>query len=316
MIHTSFSQLGKFVNLLKKNSEDTVKPNVDLLNLKSSEIENNVKTLKALGYDITDNLTLVSIPDDLLPWEVQNNLNTRLMGNRIYYMDEVKSTQDIAIEMATNPLENGTVIIAKTQTHSRGRQDKQWISPPGGIWMSIIIKPNFEPINSTLVPACISLAIANAIQSIIGISVNLKWPNDIMIGDKKVAGILIDSVMAQEIISYMVIGIGINLNVNAKEISKNMSESVDVASLNYSGSRIEFIQSILRNIEFTFNMIGKDHDKIINDWTGLSSTIGKMVTVTTLTSTITGKALRLDPDGALVISNDSIHRVLSGSLTF
>ncbi|WOV93168.1 MAG: biotin--[acetyl-CoA-carboxylase] ligase [Candidatus Nitrosoabyssus spongiisocia] len=316
MIHTSFSQLGKFVNLLKKNSEDTVKPNVDLLNLKSSEIENNVKTLKALGYDITDNLTLVSIPDDLLPWEVQNNLNTRLMGNRIYYMDEVKSTQDIAIEMATNPLENGTVIIAKTQTHSRGRQDKQWISPPGGIWMSIIIKPNFEPINSTLVPACISLAIANAIQSIIGISVNLKWPNDIMIGDKKVAGILIDSVMAQEIISYMVIGIGINLNVNAKEISKNMSESVDVASLNYSGSRIEFIQSILRNIEFTFNMIGKDHDKIINDWTGLSSTIGKMVTVTTLQSTITGKALRLDPDGALVISNDSIHRVLSGSLTF
>lgn len=316
MIHTSFSQLGKFVNLLKKNSEDTVKPNVDLLNLKSSEIENNVKTLKALGYDITDNLTLVSIPDDLLPWEVQNNLNTRLMGNRIYYMDEVKSTQDIAIEMATNPLENGTVIIAKTQTHSRGRQDKQWISPPGGIWMSIIIKPNFEPINSTLVPACISLAIANAIQSIIGISVNLKWPNDIMIGDKKVAGILIDSVMAQEIISYMVIGIGINLNVNAKEISKNMSESVDVASLNYSGSRIEFIQSILRNIEFTFNMIGKDHDKIINDWTGLSSTIGRMVTVTTLQSTITGKALRLDPDGALVISNDSIHRVLSGSLTF
>ena len=316
MIHTSFSQLGTFVNLLKENSKDTVKNNTDLLDLKSSEIENNVKILNALGYDITDNLKLVSIPDELLPWEVQNNLTTSLIGNRIYYMDEVKSTQDIAIEMATNPLENGTVIIAKTQTHSRGREDKKWISPSGGIWMSIIIKPDFEPINSTLVPACISLAIANAIQSIIGISVNLKWPNDIMINDDKVAGILVDSVMIQEIISYMVIGIGINLNVNAKEISKNISESVGVANLNYSGSRIEFIQTILRNIESTLDMIGKDNDKIINDWTSLSSTIGRMVTVTTLQSTITGKALRLDPDGALVLSNDSIHRVLSGSLVF
>jgi len=218
MIYSSFDNVSmiKILSLLKSHKSEYLSGQdlSDVLKISRVAIWKHIKKIRSLGYKIESRqqsgYKLIDMPDLLLPWEITENLKTKFIGKRAYYFDSIDSTQDFALKIASQDNENGTVIISKKQTGGKGRMKRKWFSPVGGIWMSVIIHPDFDISNITLVPIATSLALCMAIEKTIKIRPKLKWPNDITIKGKKVAGILVDTSIESNKIESLILGVGIN----------------------------------------------------------------------------------------------------------
>jgi BirA family biotin operon repressor/biotin-[acetyl-CoA-carboxylase] ligase len=295
--------------------------------LSRAAVWKHIKKLQSLGYKIDSKpksgYKLIKTTDLLLPWEICDGLETKFLGKRIYYFDILDSTQSFAIELASKKIESGTLVISEKQTHGRGRLDRKWVSPSGGIWLSLILHPEFEISVSTLFPLITSLALAIAIEKILKIKPKLKWPNDVTINDKKVAGILIDASIESGKIDYLVLGIGINFKINPAEIEKTIKHTANyygVTTLlkkNETMNPIKLVQRFLVELEKLYQIsLKKNPEFFIREWTRRSSTIGKTITITLPNEILSGKVLKIDADGALVISNkDKIRRIIVGDIS-
>jgi BirA family biotin operon repressor/biotin-[acetyl-CoA-carboxylase] ligase len=242
------------------------------------------------------------------------------LGKRVYYFDSTDSTQNFAMEIASNDKENGTVIISKKQTVGRGRMKRKWKSPTGGIWMSIIIHPKFDISYTTLVPIATSLALCMAIEKILKIKPKLKWPNDVTLKGKKVAGVLVDTSIISNKIENMILGIGINFKIKPHELASTIKKTPNfygVATLvKKNGKALPLVQQFLRELENVFQLINSRRIKKINsEWTKRSSTIGRNVSIITDEGNVNGKAVKIDSDGALIISKGKkSERILVGDI--
>jgi len=270
-----------------------------------------------LGYRLVKNTKL------LLPWEVTDGLKTKILGRRIYYFDSIDSTQNFAQKIATDPKENGTVIIAQKQTKGRGRLGRRWVSPSGGIWLSVILRPDFDISLVTLFPIASSLALARAIEKTLKIKTELKWPNDVTLKGKKIAGMLIDASIESNKISNLILGVGINFNIETKKLERTIKKSENyygVATLtnkDENASSVHLVQSFILELEKIFETLkAKDVNIVIQEWTKRSSTIGKKITILLEGRKIGGKAMKLDKDGALLLKeNKKTHRILVGDVS-
>ncbi|HYL67439.1 MAG TPA: biotin--[acetyl-CoA-carboxylase] ligase [Nitrosopumilaceae archaeon] len=330
-MYTSFdnTSLVKIVTLLKSHKSEYLSGQdlSDSLKLSRAAVWKHVKKLQSLGYKIDSKpksgYKLIKTTDLLLPWEISDGLQTKFIGKRIYYFDTLDSTQNFAIELASKKIESGTIVISEKQTHGRGRLDRKWVSPSGGIWLSLILHPEFEISVSTLFPLITSLALAIAIEKILKIKPKLKWPNDVTVGNKKVAGILIDASIESGKIDYLVLGIGINFKINPTEIEKMIKHTANyygVTTLlkkNENMNPIKLVQRFLVELEKLYQIsLKNDLKNIMQEWTKRSSTIGKSISIKLPDEKLSGKALRIDDDGALVISSkDKIRRVIVGDIT-
>jgi BirA family biotin operon repressor/biotin-[acetyl-CoA-carboxylase] ligase len=226
------------------------------------------------------------------------------------------------MKMVNESKKEGTIIIAEKQTGGRGRSGRKWISPKGGIWFSIILHPKFNISNTTLFPIASSLALSYAIEKTCKITTELKWPNDLTIKGKKLAGMLVDASFESNRIEKLVLGVGINFNVNIKEIEKILKKTPNyygVSSLNDQKNKsnpIELIQSFLLELEIVYNELNNNQiRKIITEWTKRSSTIGKKVEIRTDNGKIKGVATKIDYDGGLIVaSNGKIDKVIAGDI--
>jgi len=215
------------------------------------------------------------------------------------------------------------VIIAEKQTSGKGRLGRKWISPKGGIWLSIILQPKFDISVITLFPIASALALSNAIEKTLSIKSELKWPNDITIKGKKVAGMLVDASLESNKIENLILGVGINFNVDIRQIEKNLKNTPNfygIASLSEQNKTVKsilLVQSFLMELEHMYNLLNDgDTKKIIRDWTRRSSTIGQNIELSTEDGKIRGKAIKIDEDGALVIlENKKNRRITSGDIT-
>ncbi len=297
----------------------------DVLKISRVAVWKHIKKIKELGYEVEskqkEGYRLVSNTDLLLPWEVSQGLETKLIGNEIFYHETLGSTQDHAIKMATDQKNNGVVVIAQKQTGGRGRAGRHWISPKGGIWLSIILHPEFDISVATLFPIASSLALSKAIEKCFNITPELKWPNDVTIKGKKIAGILVDASLESNKIESIVLGVGINFDVKIKEVEKSLKNTPNfygVESLKKfkkDVKQIQFVQVFLSELEKIFEVLDSNQiKKIIKEWTARSSTIGKNVKLVTKEGKISGKAIKIDDDGALVISDKKNTRVLAGDI--
>lgn len=283
---------------------------------KISSLGYKIESKQKLGYRLTENTKL------LLPWEIIDGLKTKKIGQRVYYFDSIDSTQSYANDIASDPKEDGTLIIAQKQTGGRGREGRKWASPEGGIWFSVIIQPKLDVGITTLIPIASSLALRNTISKTLNIESELKWPNDVTINHKKVAGMIADIALESNKISNLVLGIGINFDVNSKTIEAKFRETPNfygacsLSEFNGLINPVEFLQSYLVELEKTFIMLEKGKVKeIIREWTKNSSTIGKKITVTMDDSKIVGKALKIDDDGALIVqSKDKKYKITAGDI--
>ena len=297
----------------------------DVLKISRVAVWKHIKKIQALGYTVESKqklgYKLISNSDTLFPWEIISGLKTKLIGQQAYYFDSIDSTQSQALKMADDHTKNGAIIVAAKQTGGTGRQGRRWISPKGGIWFSIILHPKFDISIATLFPIASSLALSNAIEKTFKISPELKWPNDVTIKGKKLAGILVDASLESNRIESLVLGIGINFNINVKQIEKTLKGTANfygVASLSEQKkkvSSIQLIQIFLMELEKIYSLLNAQQTKkIISEWTRRSSTIGRDVEINTRDGKIRGKAIRIEKDGALVLDDDKNSRIIAGDV--
>ena len=329
MMLTSFdnSSFLKILSFLKAHKSEFLSGQdmSDILKISRVAVWKDIKKIRSLGYKIESKQNLgyrlVDSSELLLPWEVTQNLNTKFLGKRVYYFDTIDTTQNFAMKIASKSNENGTVVISKKQTGGRGRMKRKWKSPAGGIWMSIILHPKFDVSYATLVPIATSLALCIAIEKILKIKPELKWPNDVTLKGKKIAGILIDTSIVSNEIENMVLGIGINFKIKPRELANTIKKTPNfygVATLvKKNENALPLVQQFLYELENIFQLINSGHiKKIKNGWTKRSSTIGRSVSIITNEGNLNGKAVKIDSDGALIISKGKkIERILVGDIT-
>ncbi|MBI4641400.1 MAG: biotin--[acetyl-CoA-carboxylase] ligase [Candidatus Tectomicrobia bacterium] len=257
----------------------------------------------------------------MVPLNLQLNLSTTLIGKRFYHYDEVTSTNDIAIDFASLGVEEGSVVIAESQTKGKGRLGKSWISPSGvGLYFSIILNPSLPLKQIPLLTLAAGVAAARAIAEITHLRVFLKWPNDIMIGGKKAGGILAEARIEGDTIKVVVIGIGVNVNTPLSQFPEEVREHS--TSLSKEASREIDRSLLLAKILETFDgiylkVINQEHDEILQAWRTLSNTLGEEVLIQSGSERIEGKAVDIDWDGSLLVRTEkgTLEKVASGEAT-
>jgi len=330
-MYTSYDNIGllKVLKFLKSHKDDFLSGQdlSDVLKISRVAIWKHIKTIKSLGYKIESKqklgYRLVKNSEKLLPWEITDGLETKTIGKKVYYFDTIDSTQNYAIEISKKKNENGSVVISQRQTAGRGRMNRKWITVKGGLSMSIILHPKFDVSTTTLFPMAASLALATTIQKTMNIKPNVKWPNDVVIKGKKVAGMIVDASIESNLIESMILGVGINFKVDTKHLESQLKGTENfygVASLlkaNNSTTPLKMIQNFLSELEKIIALLDRgETSKIIQKWEKISSTIGKKVSVKTNNGTITGLAKKINSDGSLnIVKNGKVQRLLVGDIS-
>jgi len=330
MIYNSFEDTGllRVLKFLKEHNTEYLSGQdlSDVLHISRVAVWKHIKKIQALGYTVEskqkEGYKLTKKSDLLLPWEITTELDTKLLGQQAYYYDSVDSTQTEALKIANESNKEGIIIIAEKQTGGKGRSGRKWISPKGGIWFSIILHPKFDISNITLFPIASSLALSNAIEKTCKITTELKWPNDLTIKGKKLAGMLVDASLESNKIENLVLGVGINFEVNSKEIEKvlkNTPNFYGVSSLSEQKNKIkpiQLIQSFLLELEKIYEQLNNNQrKKIISKWTKRSSTIGKKIEVETHQGKVKGDAIKIDDDGGLVVKDkEKTNKIFAGDI--
>ncbi|MBT8251877.1 MAG: biotin--[acetyl-CoA-carboxylase] ligase [Nitrosopumilus sp.] len=330
MIYNSFDSPGlvKVLTFLQTHNTEYLSGQdlSDVLRISRVAIWKHIKKIQELGYTVESKqklgYKLTSNSDALLPWEITSGLKTKKIGKKAYYFDSIDSTQNQALKMSEDTSNDGTIIIAAKQTGGKGRLGRKWISPKGGIWFSIILHPKFDISITTLFPIASSLALSYAIEKTFKIKPELKWPNDVTIKGKKVAGMLVDVSLESNKIESLVLGVGINFDVDVKQIEKNLKDTPNfygVASLREQKIKIKpkiLVQTFLLELEKIYELLNRKQTKsIISNWSKRSSTIGKKVELNTIEGKIKGDAVKIDDDGALIVSEkNKTSKIIAGDI--
>lgn len=285
-----------------------------------SAISKRINLLRKYGYDIESShrrgYRLASETNLPVPWELAKVLDTLFVGkDKIIYRLTTHSTQNLAILLAEkNSDSDGTVIIAEHQKSGRGRKNRKWLSPKGGIWLSVVLRPCMPASNITLLPFAAALAVCDAIKKTTQLDAKLRWPNDVTISGKKVAGILIDSSVEAERINYAVIGIGVNANVDSSMISLHLKKSIKVTSLSnelgHETSILGLTKEILERLEYYY--VELEHrvpHTIIEKWKKNSDILGQKVALMQSNRTIQGIAADVKDDGSLLVKADNCQDI-------
>jgi len=327
LIYNSFDDTGllRVLTFLKAHNTEYLSGQdlSDVLRISRVAVWKHIKKIQLLGYTVEskqkEGYKLTANSGLLLPWEIVSGIKTKVLGQQAYYFDSIDSTQNQAMKMANDLKNNGAIIIAEKQTGGKGRSGRKWISPKGGIWLSVILHPKFDISITTLFPIASSLALSYAIEKICKINPELKWPNDLTIKGKKVAGMLVDASLESNRIENLVLGVGINFKIDVKKIEKILKKTPNyygVASLNKDGDAIALVQCFLLELEKMYELLNtKQTTKIIAEWTKRSSTIGKEVEIDTVNGKIKGKASKIDEDGGLLVKDKGkITKIIAGDI--
>ena len=309
MSYTSFDNVGlvKVLSFFQTHDSEYLSGQdlSDVLKISRVAVWKHIKKIQTLGYKIESKqklgYRLIDNTEKLLPWEITRDLKTQLIGKRVYYFEEIDSTQNFAQNIAADKKENGTIIIAEKQTSGRGRLDRKWTSPKGGIWFSLIIHPKFDVSSSTLIPILSAVALSKSIKSVLDIETEVKWPNDITMNGKKVAGVLVDASFQTNSIDYLILGIGINFDIDTKKLEKRLTKTPNfygIDSLREKEDKTppkkllkEFLLQFEKNL---FQLDKGEKSKIIKEWTKRAAGIGKKITINTSNGKISGISQGID----------------------
>lgn len=219
---------------------------------------------------------------------------------RIHYHAEVDSTMNLARELAAAGCPHCSVVVADKQRAGRGRLQRHWLSAEGGLYFSMVLRPELLPREAPLVNLAVALEVVATLEACCGIRAALKWPNDVLVKERKIAGILSQMEMEGESLTFLNIGVGINLN-NAPEISDKPA----ISALQLTGRRTPravFLSAFLDRFEQRLATFSRT--AVVKDWKEKSITLGRRVTIATVRETYDGLAVDIDDDGALVLQSD------------
>lgn len=291
------------------------------LSISRTAVWKHIKQLQHQGYVITatpnKGYMLKKSPDTPFSQEIREGLKTKCMGKKVHFFPTISSTNNKAKHYAKNGGSEGTIVISEIQTAGRGRKDRMWSSPKGGLWFSIILRPSLPPQKAMLVTMTASLALSEAIKKTIGLKTEIKWPNDLLIAGKKVCGILTELSAEMDQINYMIIGIGLNVNNQIPEELQPKSVSLK-SSAHRHISRVCLLRSILHSFDQWYQILMRgDEETIKNTWLSVSQIIGKQVMITDEHTTITGVVKGIDPQGCLRIKTaEGEQQIITGDVHY
>ncbi len=245
---------------------------------------------------------------------ITKGLQTSIIGRRVIYLSSVDSTMDAARSEALKGAPNGTVIIAGEQTWGRGRLKRNWLSPEGNIALSIILYPDIKSLPYLIMIA--SLAVVNSIESVTGVKAAIKWPNDILINEKKVCGILIENEVRGNKVVYSIVGIGINVNLKVSDHAEIANTATSLKNETGKDDLRMIIRSLLMEFDGLYLQLS-ERKPIFKQWRDKLITLGRHVRATSGNQIIEGVAEDVDEGGALMIrgTDGTITTVVAGDVT-
>jgi len=302
------------------------------LGITRAAVWKKIKAMREKGYVIEGSASkgyrLIKTPEFSV--EELKTLVRGDFGKEIIFHESIDSTNALAMELAERGLPHGTVVIADRQTKGKGRLGRIWFSPPkGNVYMSVIVRPELEPKDATLLTIMSAVSCARAMKNSTGLDVKIKWPNDLMLSERKIGGILTEMKSDQDRIIFAVIGVGINVNARldafppeVRAIATSVIEELGGKKDTREASRTRIIAGILKELEQWFKiMMTGGRKQLINEWKKLSSTLGKKVKVVSGQDTFSGIAENIDDAGMLILKLSSasgggaLKRISAGDVT-
>ena len=250
--------------------------------------------------------------------KISKNLDTKYIGKNLYIYNEVNSTNTVAKFLAMNDVENGSVVISEKQNAAKGRSGKSWESPLGGVWLSIILNPNVDYSKLPLLTLATGVAVAKMLEKVGVKNPQIKWPNDIMIYGKKVCGILTEAVTTFNTIENVIIGVGIDANLDITDFPKELQDGtttieIELGKKEDENTLIKIFLEEFEKISELFNNEG--YEEILKEWRKRSYTIGKIVEVREpFNKHYDGYVVGIGKEGALIVEkiDGTFEKVISG----
>ncbi len=281
--------------------------------------------LRKVGYDIEASphfgYKLVSSPDALHADDLLARLgNTKVVGRDIQVFEQTTSTNDVVERLARDGVKEGAVVFAESQTKGRGRLGRKWSSPTHkGLWLSVLLRPDLRPQETTQLTVISATALRRAIKTVTGLSADIKWPNDLLLGGKKVAGILTEMSAETDRVRHVIIGIGVDVNQDASDLPGELRPIATSLKMESGDeiSRAELATEVLRELDTDYARIGTGKfPEVADEWEAACVTIGRNVTVHIGNRKFRGRAESLDDDGALLVRTEHGHleRITGGDV--
>lgn len=318
---------AKILSALRANPDSVSGTDLaEQLNISRAAVWARIEELRRLGYEIEAGphfgYRMLAEPDVLLADDLLARLGkTKVIGRDIRVFEQTTSTNDVIEKLARDGVREGAVVFAEAQTRGRGRLGRRWISPGRkGLWFSILLRPELRPQEATQLTVASATALRRAIQQQTGLQPEIKWPNDILIGGKKVAGILTELHAELDRVRYVILGIGVDVNLGAGEFPpelRKLATSLKIES-GRTISRAELATAILCGLDADYARIGGGgFAKVADEWEAHCQTIGRNVTIQIGERRLRGRAEALDDDGALLLRTEHgrLERVIGGDVT-
>ena len=313
---------------LKENQGNWVSGELISNNLSVSRaaIWKHIRKLKKEGYIIESSpkkgYLLSKSSDPITADEIRQGLSTKVFGKKnIIYLNETDSTNTRAKELAAQGAPEGTLVIAEKQTNGRGRRGRSWFSPPGGgIYFSLILRPVISPTETPRITLMTAVVAAETLISLVKLKLRIKWPNDILVNGKKLAGILTEISTEMDAVNYIIVGLGLNVNTRFEKFPQEIKENATSILIETGKQfpRVKLIQHYLKLYEIFYDMFkNNDFEPIMNRWRELADIIGKQIRVDVIGKTHIGEVVAVDNDGVLILKDDQgvLQRIFSGDVT-
>lgn len=315
---------NKILLLLKSNDRYISGEELSkMLGITRSAIWKYIKSLRAEGYVINSvtnrGYKLKDSSNAINEIELSENLKTKWLGKKIIYISNVDSTSSEIKRISVNNPPIGTTVVAEEQSGGKGRLGRNWTSPKGsGLWFSFILRPNIVPSQIAGITLAVGLGVCKAIRNYTGLDAKIKWPNDVIINNKKLCGILTEMTAEADKINYAVVGIGINVNIESfPEDIKHKATSLFM-EMGRNVDRVELFKNVLFEVEnYIDSYLLKLDTEILDEYKELCATLGRNVEVIRGNQRLIGKAIDIGSTGDLVIETETGQKVLvnSGEVT-
>ena len=278
-----------------------------------------INQLKEAGYEIeaqqNKGYRLMAAPDLMTEAEIKSLMHTEWVAKEVLYFDTIDSTNTKAQELAEKGYPSGTLVVADKQESGKGRRGRSWVSPSGtGIFMTLMIKPDINPNNASMLTLVAALAVAKAITSVIGEEALIKWPNDIVVNGKKVCGILTEMNAQFDYINHIVVGIGINVhNESFPEEISQMASSLMIEAGGKRFHRAQIIAETMSYFEQYYDTFLKTQDlsALVREYDELLVNRNKSVRVLDPKEPFDGKAMGITPKGELIVDTWESRKLVS-----
>lgn len=285
----------------------------------------HVNSLEALGYRITKlkgkGYRLTESPDRLYPWEVERHLMTETLGKQVIYEDVVDSTNTFAFGLALRDEPEGTCVIAETQKSGKGRLGREWFSPVmKNLYMSVILRPSIPPAHVYPITFLSSLAVDETLTTLTGIKPTLKWPNDVLIGHRKVCGTLLELSTEPDMVRFVIVGIGLNINMMESEMNEEIKAKATSLLMETKKpfERAKVCGILLTSLEKYYRLFQKEGaERICSIWEERADIRGKLLEITQFGESYRGVSEGIDRDGAMLLKIDgTVRKIIAGDVSF